>query len=303
MMVKLAFISFYLSCSLLPAHEDPNDVLHVLSHKLEHAKIADKPELYFQRAIEYRASGQKEKAKADLLRYTELEPTDHLGWLELGRVEAEAKNRLIYLTKSLDLANSDEAKSMSYYELAAHFYGTQNYQMALKKCESAIRLDKQKKLTPMLLKSHLLWQLRGLDERVDFLTVAKKKNPSIVLQNSWIDAMIDAGKVLEVKKMIDKEIQTSRFRSSWYIRAALCEPKHSDQAKEKAQLAISEIKERLNEKRPDVTLLMDLALAYVIIEKNDGAAQYLTRAKLMNHDPWAMVELEQKIKATVIKPN
>ncbi len=303
MMLKLAFISFCFSCSFLHAHEDPNDVIHILSHKLGHAKESDKPELYFKRAIEYRASGQKKKARVDLLRYTELEPDDHLGWLELGRVDPETKNRLSYLTKSLDLAKSEEAKSMSYYALAECFYGTKNYQTALKKCESAIRLDKQKKLTPMLLKSHILWQLGDLDERVNFLTVAKKNNPSVVLQNAWIDAMIDDGRVAGVKELIDKEIQTSRFKSSWQIRAALCEAKHSDKAKAYAKLAIKEIKERLSIKRPDVTLLMDLARAYAITEEHGKAAHYLKHAKLLQHDSWAMAELEQKIKVTVIKSN
>jgi len=268
-------------------------VVDALSHQLENAEETKKADLYFQRGVEYRVVGEKDKAKADFVSYTELKENDYLGWLELGRLETEKVTKLSYFLKSLEVAQDNAEQSVSCYELTEYFYEAKDWNQALLYCERAIVLDdeKHKKLTPMLLKAHLFWQLGKLDERVDFLKEAKKSNTSVVLRNSWVDAMIDAGRGAEVQGLIEKEIETSRFKSSWRIRAARCE-KDVSEAKLLANLAIEEIKLRLDMKQPDVTLLMDLARAYSINEEQKKAIHYLGLARSREHDLWAMAELK-----------
>lgn len=302
-MLRVAAITLCMGCSVLFAHEDPHDVIHSLTHRLEHAESADKADLYFKRAVEYRASGQKLKAQKDLLRYTALKPDDHVGWLELGRVEADGVARLGYLLRSLVLAESDHEKSMSNYGLAEHFYEGKAYSVALDYCEESILLGGEKALTPLLFKSHLLWRLGELGQRVEFLTKAKEGNQSIVLENAWVDAVIDAGQGDKVKDLIVKEMEGSRFKSSWLIRAARCEAEGSVKRKEYAQLAINEIQLRLNVKRPDVTLLMDLARAFMLLGEHDEAVHYLKHVRLQDFNPWAVAELEQEIKMSVAAPS
>ncbi len=294
MKFKLVFLTFCLGCKVILAHADPHDVIHALTHQLEHAEKKDKAELYFKRAAEYRASGKLAKAKSDLLTFTKLKPNDHNGWLELSRGEEEDDDRFLYLTKSFDLAVTDRERAMSHFGLAKHYYVISDYQNSLRNCESAIKIEHKKQIAPLLLKSHLLWKLGELDKRVEFLTDAKKVNPSIVLENNWIEAMIDADKGVELKGLIEKGIQESRFKSSWQIRAALCAPDHSEEAKVLAIRAITEINKRLDMKRPDITLLMDLARAFAIIEEYEKSLAYLKLVKAGPHDLWTMNELESK---------
>ena len=294
---KLTVLLFCLVCEFLPAHEDPHDVIHALTHKLEHAGKAEKAALYFKRSTEYRASRQDEKAKQDLLAYTKLKPADHLGWLELSKLEKDNENRLQYLSKSLKLATDYYDKALSHLALAKHFYITGDFKSSLASCEEAIRLEKNG-IVPVELKSHLLWSKDRLDERVKFLTKAREKNVSIVIENMWIEAMIDAGNGDQLKGLIEKNMQESRFKSSWQIRAALCAPQHSDEAKSLAKSAISEINKRLDLERPDITLLMDLARAHAITQDYDRAQHYFKLVKSSPHDPWTISELEKRIKET-----
>lgn len=294
-MIRLTLISFFLGSRLLLAHEDPHDVIDTLTHQLEHAEAKDKAEIYFKRAVEYRISGQKQKAVADFFKYTKLMPDDYLGWLELGRMQDGAEQRLIFLTRASIVSDSNEGKAQSHYSIAECYYTLNNPKTALKFCQQAIQFQDEKNVTPLLFKSHLLWKLGELEKRVDFLSEVKSRHKSVLIERAWIDAKIDAGQVDEVKAVILKEMEESRFKSSWQIRAALCEAAGSDEAKEYAELAIKEIDARFNSKRPDVTLLMDLARAYSITGDRAKADVYLKQAKAKRYDPWGMAELEQKV--------
>lgn len=296
-MYKAVLTSFIIGSCFLAAHEDPHDVIDTLTHRLEHATESKKADLYFQRAVEYRVSGQKHKAVADFLKYTKLEPKNYLGWLELGKIY-ESKERLHFLTKAAALSETNDGKAKAYHALAESEYNTGDYIQALSFCELVIQLEEAKNITPLLFKAHLLWRLDKLEGRVNFLSSVKKIHKSVVLDRALIDAQIDAGRLKDVKPVIMKEMADSRFKSSWQIRAALCESAGSEKSKDYAQAAIKEILTRLNEKRPDITLLMDLACAYSLIGEYEVAGRYLERAKHYEFSPWAMAELEQRVKTS-----
>jgi tetratricopeptide (TPR) repeat protein len=294
-MLKVVLMSWFVGSGLLLAHEDPHDVIDTLTHQLEQAE-GDKADIYFQRAMEYRVSGQKLKAKADMVMYTAREPRDYLGWLELSKLEDDGVKRFDLLTKSLEVSESDSEREKVYYEMAESHYADRVYAKALSACERSIQLGNGGELTALLFKGHLLWRLGRLEERVEFLGKARERNSSVVLERAWIDAKIGAGQGDEVKAMILQEMQESRFKSSWQIRAARCEVVGSDAAKGYAKLAVEEIDKRLNPERPDVTLLMDLVRAYSIMGDEEKMGYYMKKAKAQRCDPWAMAELEEEIK-------
>lgn len=295
-MFRGAVVFFFVVCGSLSAHEDPDDVIDTLTHKLGHAEGADRAGLYFQRASEYRVSGQKEEARSDLLKYTDLAGSDYLGWLELSRMEDNEVKRLEYLARSLEVSDSDAERVKIYYGMAESYYTGGDYIRALRACERSIELLGGRELTALLFKSHLLWRMGRLEERVVFLSKAKGLNGSVVLEREWVDAKIDVGQGAAVMRVVLEEMEKSRFKSSWQIRAALCEAPGSGEAERYAGLAIREIYERLHAERPDVMLLMDLARAYWIMGDDVKVVYYMKLAKAQRYDPWAMAELEENVK-------
>ncbi len=284
------------------AHEDPADIIDALSHQLEHAKQDQKAELYFKRANEYRALANEEKAKVDLITGLQISPKNGQAYISLGQLEKGA-NAAEYFTKGLRYTqDSKKQKSQALQGLSRCAYQLKKYDQALTFCEQSIAFDPAN-ISLILYKSHILWRKGELKKRATYLAEESQKNPSIVIRNSWIDAVIDAGQKGgvgdEVIKIIQQEMQASRFKSSWQIRAALCEPKinakPNEVAKAYATAAIAEINQRLNLKRPDVTLLMDLARAYGIIQDQAKAQSYIQIAKKLSHSRWEMIELEEAV--------
>lgn len=297
--------------AVLSAHEDPTSVADSLSHDIEHfliehkgqalsnSKQAELADLYFLRANELLAVGEKQKAYTDFLKYTELKPKDHIGWIELADVETDVKKQSEHLRKALQLASTDNEKSYVLYALAEYLYDAEQYEKALDHCSQSITLADENQITQLLFKEHLMWRLGQLDQRVNFLAKAMQENSSHVLKNTWIDAKIDAGQSGDVQQIIHKEMEDSRFKSSWLIRASRCELEGSLQAKKYAQAAIDEILQRLHPERPDLTLQVDLVRAYSFLndkESNKKAQQYFDHLNSLNYNQWELAELAELLK-------
>lgn len=286
MRLRRHLIVLILFSSSILAHEDPSNIIDTLTHQIEEA-TDDKElaKLYYKRSIEASAIRNSKLARADILKSVNLDPENFEYRLTLSRVvEGPISDETV--DELIKKAKNDQQKCAVYRVKAERLYSRKEYASANFYCDKAIAHDNQNDLSLTLFKSHLLWQLDKLLERVDFLTKSLEKNTSAVLINTWIDAHIDAGKGAVVKKIIIKEMNESRFKSSWLIRLSLCEK--SSAAKVYAQQAITEIKTRLNLERPDVTLLMDLSRAYAIKGDQQKAEFYAARAKKLAHDEWAM---------------
>ena len=265
------------------AHEDPENVVSSLTHNIDHMLLEKKgndvdphkksklANLYFLRAKEFVILGDRKKAHADLIKYTQLQPSEYTGWSELSRVEIDGNKSTKYLKRALKLASSNNEKSYVYYALTENAYETNQFQQALAYCNRSLTLAEGEKITKTLYKNHLLWRLGKIEERVEFLSKSLKTNASEILRLALIDSQLDAGQYEIVKQTIHREIRESRFKSSWLIRAARCEKHGSKQSKQYAQSAIDEILQRLHPARPDITLQMDLVQAYAIL--NDKKAQ------------------------------
>ncbi len=294
MKIKYYLITLTIFCTCLHAHEDPSDAIDTLTHKI--SETEDKKglaELYYKRFIEAKAVDNRILALKDISKSVQLDPDNFNYKLSLYSY-SEGPLAESALTDLIEQAEDGSQKCAAHKLKSEKLYSKKEYADADLHCDKAISHDKQNDLSLILFKSHLLWKLDKLDERVDFLTKAMGTNASAVLINTWIDAHIDAGKGALVKKIITKEMNESRFQSSWLIRLALCEA--GPGAKVYAQQAVTEIKTRLNLDHPDVTLLMDLARAYSIQGEQQKAVFYAARAKKLAHDKWAMNELEAKIK-------
>lgn len=311
--MKSAFVRLIVSAVLvtrLCAHKDPAIVADQLTHKIGHFKTGQKGQdigekktaelarLYMQRAVEFSAMGERKKAHADLEKYTKLNPSDYMGWLKLARHEAVVAKQSQFLQKALKLASSDTENSYVYFDLAEYSYEIGKYQDALGYCDQSLSLIEGDQITTTLFKGHLLWRLGKLDQRVDYLAEVIQGNSSFVLKRAWIDAKLDTGQAADVKPAILEEIESSRIKSSWLIRAARCEEKGSEQAKKYAQSAIDEILPRLNPKRPDETLQMDLARAYSLLddeESNKKAQQYFNQVIEEEYNRCELAELKELI--------
>ncbi len=294
----------------LSAHQDPTILADSLTHQIEHfqkdnqghdldeKKTSQIARLYMQRAVEYSAINERKKAHVDLEKYTELSPNDYMGWLKLARHESDVTKQSRFLQKSLELADTDTEQSYVYFDLAEYAYEIGNYQNALEHCNLSLSLIEGDQITTTLFKAHLLWRLGKLDQRVAYLEEVIAGNSSFVLKRAWVDAKLDAGQAADVKQTILEEIASSRFKSSWLIRAARSEKKGSEQAQKYAQSAIDEILPRLNPSRPDETLQIDLVRAYSLLddkESNKKAQQYFHQVKEEEYNRCELAELKALI--------
>lgn len=307
----ISVLSSLLTSGYLLAHEDPAAVASSLTHQIEHFHLDNKAKnlggnkrvnlanLYFKRAIEFKVLGKRQEAHSDLEKYTQLMPSECVGWLELARIEVVPDKRIQHAKQAIKVASTKLDKSQSLIIQAEAHYELSEYQKALMICEQTLNLTDEDGLSVISFKSHLLWRLDELEKRVDFLAEASKENPSVVLQHEWIDAKLDAGQAGDVKQQIHREMSESRFKSSWLIRAARCEKEGSDKAKKFAQTAVDEILDRLHPERPDVTLQMDLVRAYALFNEqvaDQQAQKYLKIASAQQHDRWEITELSEMLK-------
>ena len=126
-------------------------------------------------------------------------------------------------------------------------------------------------------------QLGELSRRHKQLAIGFEKSASELLQYSWIDAKLDAGKSKDVKKMIVKYRAESRFLSTWNIGLAQTLPLEVAERKQVLEDAIIEMNQRLNMDRPDVTLVMDRCLTYhlqVDLKRSKRDRQWIYRLKV-----------------------
>jgi hypothetical protein len=118
-----------------------------------------------------------------------------------------------------------------------------------------------------LLYAEILLDLERPADAAAALKGAWKRTNSIVLRNNWIDTALTAKQTKEVLPLIEKELRSSRLRSSWLIRRARAllvlgdkEAAHVD-----LRAALQEINPRLNPAQPDLTLIADRGLIHALL--------------------------------------
>jgi tetratricopeptide (TPR) repeat protein len=251
------------------------------------------PELYFQRGVNYREIPRSAEARADFEKALALQKDFIPAARELARLD-EAEGRRAEAIKRLEQTIAGAPASAAFHipaccEVLADFYlKSERNGDALAAAQKGISLGKDVSLELCLMRSEAQRRLEKHGDRVRDLAEAQQKLRSFVLRIAWIEALIDAGRTAEALPEINKEIEDSRYKSSWLIRRARALLHDEKKAEAAADLdaALAEIELRIRPENPDLSLLCDRALIHALQGKTGEARRELEDAKVRGAFPW-----------------
>lgn len=264
------------------AHHDPAVTVEQLNAQI--ALTPQMPELYYQRGVELSAMGQLEKAGEDFAKALSL----RADYLPATRSLAQVKFQLQQPEPALALLQEAMQKAPAEHQFlipgCRHLEG--EILLKLGKNEAALKafdqalLGTYPEIDTWRLRAEAQRLLGKTDEMITDLKNAWTKSSAIILRNEWLDALIEAGRVDEALPVIEQELATSRFRSSWLIRRARANlaGKKPDAAKQDLEEAIAELSGRLTVTPPPFSLLCDRGLAYALLGQKEQAAADLKQA-------------------------
>jgi tetratricopeptide (TPR) repeat protein len=265
---------FAASLSLFPTfaggHNDVSETIRALT-----SRLAENPSarLYYQRATEFRALREKEHAIEDLRSALKLNPGFRAAKIslirELGKSDEALAMATVYTTDHHNAGSGVEAT----YLLTRVLHLRGENETALILCKKIQDLSKNHEPGIDILHAEVLLDLQRPAMASRVLKDAWKRTNSIVLRNNWIDTALTAGETREVLPVIEKELSSSRFRSSWLIRRARAALIHGDQEQADSDLraALAELTPRIRPDRPDLTLIADRGLAHALLGQTPKA--------------------------------
>jgi tetratricopeptide (TPR) repeat protein len=293
-LVLAAAFAFAASCGADPGHE-----VRIEDINAQIAANPNLPDLYFQRSVNYREINRLAEARADLDKCLTLQAGFLPASRELARLdelENHRKEGIERLEKAIAAAPADAAFHLPgcYALLADMLLKDNSNEKALVAAGKGISLSQEMTIDLYLLRAEAQRRLGKNDDRVRDLAGATEKLKSFVLRIACIEALIDAGRSAEVLPEIQKEIDTSRYKSSWLIRRArvrLHDGKKDDAIAD-LQAALTEIEPRIRPEHPDLSLVCDRALIHALQGKREEAAKELADAKTRGADGWMTRVLE-----------
>jgi tetratricopeptide (TPR) repeat protein len=293
-LVLAAALAFAAPCGADPGHE-----VRIEDINAQIAANPNLPDLYFQRSVNYREINRLAEARADLDKCLTLQAGFLPASRELARLdemENHRKEGIERLEKAIAAAPADAAFHLPgcYALLADMLLKDNSNEKALVAAGKGISLSQEMTIDLYLLRAEAQRRLGKNDDRVRDLAGAMEKLKSFVLRIAWIEALIDAGRSAEVLPEIQKEIDASRYKSSWLIRRArvrLHDGKKDDAIAD-LQAALTEIEPRIRPEHPDLSLVCDRALIHALQGKRDEAAKELADAKTRGADSWMTRVLE-----------
>ncbi len=261
-----------------PGHTDISETIKALS-----ARIAGEPtaDLYYQRATEFRALRESEHAIEDLRAALKLEPNFREAKISLIQALGKSDEALALATSYMVGSHSANSGIEAAYLVAnIHHLRSENEQ-ALAICEKIQDLAKTHENTIDLLHAEVLLDLDRPSDAAAILKQSWKRTKSIVLRNNWIDLALTAGQTAEVLPLINEELSSSRFRSSWLIRRARASLilKKPEATRADLDAALQEITPRIHPDRPDLTLIADRGLVHALMGNPDLAKRDLKQLK------------------------
>jgi tetratricopeptide (TPR) repeat protein len=287
---------------LTAATADPGHEINIEALTAQLAKTPDIPELYYQRAVNYRETGQLEEARSDFGKALSLDPAFLPAGRELARLDDEAGHRADGIARlRLLLANPPSAAAFHlpgcWSALADLLLRHGDNEEALAAASKGISLSETLSIDLLLFRAEAQRRLGRHAERVDDLAAAAAELKSIVLRIAWIEALIDAGRTTDALPEIDREIASSRFTASWRIRRAraLMAASRKAEAFGELDLALAEIETRLRPERPDLSLLCEKALIHALRDNLTEAEAGLALARERGADAWMTRVLESAL--------
>ncbi len=277
------------------AHEGPEHEIEELTELISKGETAD---LLLQRAIEYRVLGRNNEAERDLEQAARLDPASLLIPCELGRVyfTLGKTNEAVDLVSEALKTKTEELTTLgALWALRAEFLGARSEnKKALEDCEAAIRTQLSN-LEWYLLRSDLHRRLNLKKERIAGLDQGIQETGAGILEIERIEALLDDRQFQAALPAIERELRSSRVRSSWLIRRARARLGLGEQESAKVDLenALKEIGKRTAGVAADATLLTERALAHELLGENEAARAYYEQAR----DGGAEEGVQEKIKA------
>ena len=267
------------------------------------------PELYFQRAWNYREIGRMADARSDWGKTLELNPGFLPASRELARADAaggQPDAGIARLRQAMAAAPADQAFHLpGCHSVLAELLLKQGKNAdALKEAQTGLDRLTDLLLDLCLLRSEAQRRLGRLEERVRDLAAAMLKLRSFVVKTKWYDAMIEAGRGAEILPEIEQEIGNTRYQASWLIRRARIRQHAGDAAGAAGDLttALEEIKTRLRPDSPDLSLVCDRGVILALQGDHAAAAADLALARSQGADFWMTLPLEALLTEKVAVP-
>jgi tetratricopeptide (TPR) repeat protein len=266
------------------AHNDISETIKALTTRIETKPTAD---LYYQRGTEFRALQQKAHAIEDLESALKIELHNRHALVALVQLYETNKRAKALISRYQKFAKTKEEKFEAHYLLASYNAKLGLFEQASSQCDTLHLIRPSEDPALDLFHAGLLLKLQRPNKAATILKKSLNRTKSIVVRNNWIDAALTAGQTKTVLPIIEKELSSSRFRSSWLIRRARASLilKKKEAAQADLREALVEIAPRINPERPDFTLIADRGLIHALMGNKTLAKNDLEILKKSGYSP------------------
>jgi tetratricopeptide (TPR) repeat protein len=291
------------------ASANPGHEVTVAELSAQIAQSPAQPELYFQRAWNYREMSRPAEARADWETCLKLNPGFLPASRELARADALAGNApagIQRLRQAMAAAPADQAfhRPGCSSVLAELLLKLGKNEEALAEAQAGLDAAPDLLLDLCLLRSEAQRRLVRHDDRVRDLATAMKTLRSFVVKTKWYDALIEAGHGAEILTDVEQEISTTRYHAAWLIRRARIRLKAGEPttAANDLNAALTEIESRLRPENPDISLICDRGLVRALQGDHEKATEDLELARRSGADFWMLLPLESMLETVPKTP-
>ena len=222
-------------------------------------------------------------------RQLKIEPHNRHALVALVQLYETNTRAKALISRYQKFAKTKEEKFEAHYLLASYNAKLGLFEQASSQCDTLHLIRPSEDPALDLFHAGLLLKLQRPNEAATILKKSLNRTKSIVVRNNWIDAALTAGQTKAVLPIIEKELFSSRFRSSWLIRRARASLilKKKEAAQADLREALVEIAPRINPERPDFTLIADRGLIHALMGKKTQAKNDLEILKKSGYSPHA----------------
>lgn len=271
------------------AHDGPEHDIEELTERMkEEGESAD---LLLQRAIEYSVIRKNKEALTDLERALHYEPESAPILRELSRayLASEKTNEASdTIKRAIQHAEPGAELGSAHMVQCEIRRARKDYAKALEAANLAIE-EHAESVEWYLTRSALQQELGMKKERIKGLDDGMKHTGSGLLENEWLDALIDGGKGDLAMARIQTELEDARIKSTWLLRRAKVRlaTNKKEAAKADLEAALKELDTRLGRGAPDPLVLMDRGQVYELLGKKEEAKKdYETARDKGVSDEW-----------------
>lgn len=295
------FIRWFLFAAILlplaaSAHDSPEHVIEALTARIEGG--AQRPDLLWRRATEYRALADLKSAERDLRAALRLQEDFVIARQDLALVElaqGRSSRALRTINRAFRSITNDAALAPLRMARAEILCVRKEFAKALADCDSALQHATGSELDWYLTRAQIQRRMGKFDAAANGLKQAFERTGSAVFEAEWIDAMIDAGQYSQALELIEPRLAEVRCQSSWLLRRARVRLGQAETgaAHRDLQIAINELNQRLGGVVLEPSLLADRSLAYALLGDAVLAKRDLTAARKGGADETSLRRIEE----------